>query len=87
MGADYKGQEAGIEAVQALPKEGKEYLSHHLNNSMAILINMLYLGKTKDAEEIVWHMVADLNRVGIGSGSGRPTTESSVNYDTSEKSF
>ena len=87
MGADYEGQEAGIEAVKALPREGKEYLGHHLNNSLAILNNMLYTGDLEGAKEIVWHMVEDLNRAGIGSGSGRPTTESSVNNDTSEEHF
>ena len=60
MGNDYEGQEKGIEAVKELPSSGKEYLSHHLRNSLQRLV-LFAQGQESIITELK-HIEHDLNR-------------------------
>jgi len=67
-------QEKGIEALRNMPPEAKEYLCHHLKNSLAPIINFaaLYLdngapvplGHLEMMKQCAEHAVADLRRIG-----------------------
>lgn len=64
MGADYFGQERAIKELQGLSNEAKKYLSHHLRNSLNLIIFGGGQHKTKIVEEAVWHIVEDLKKIG-----------------------
>ena len=74
MGADYKEQDKGIEILRAMPSEAREYIAHHLRNSLAAIIGNIYLAMRETdkpsvhkqlsvATECVEHAVADLKRI------------------------
>lgn len=63
MGANYEGQEKGIIAVKQLPKTGKEYLSHHLRNSLQKLV-FIAQGQEQIMAELE-HIEWDLKRAGL----------------------
>ena len=69
MGADYKGQEAAIKELSALSTTAKEYLNHHLGNSLNIIVagieNFMLDGMLEMAKKEVWHIVDDLHAAGI----------------------
>jgi len=67
MGADILDDThyAGIDAVKQLPREGKEYLAHHMRNSLQSIIFMIKSGDHDKIVEIVRHMIKDLERVGL----------------------
>lgn len=65
MGADYKGQERAIEELSALSREAKMYLCHHIGNSLQGILGHIKLGRHEDIEQIVWHIVEDLELAGI----------------------
>lgn len=65
MGADYKGQEKGVEEVKKLGAAGRGYLAHHLRNSLSSVITLLEVDDVDAAKQAAWHMVDDLERVGL----------------------
>lgn len=65
MGNDYQGQEKAIEDLSALSPEAKEFLNHHLGNSLGAIIMALRVGNIEIAEEAAWHIVKDLQIAGI----------------------
>jgi hypothetical protein len=65
MGADYEGQEKGIEELKALSSEAKGVLAHHLNNSLTVILGALHLDQHDLVEKAVDHIVADLELFGI----------------------
>ena len=71
MGADFKEFKKGEEIVRNMEDAGKAYLAHHLNNSLCGLIGALDCNDVEKALKAAWHMVDDLNRVGINSGGKR----------------
>lgn len=71
MGADYEGQERAIEILRELPAECREFLGHHINNSLSVVICGLQTGQLDKAEEAAWHISADLKLIGIGANNAR----------------
>ena len=65
MGNDYQGQEKAIEELSALSNEAKEYLNHHLGNSLSGILGYAKLGKYKEIEKLVWHVIDDFEKAGI----------------------
>ena len=65
MGNDYKGQEKAIEELSALSPEAKEFLNHHICNSLGAIIGGIKINNLKLAEEAAWHIVSDLRIAGI----------------------
>jgi hypothetical protein len=65
MGANYEGQERAIAELERLSPEAKRFLSHHLGNSLNIIIAGLEVGSIDLAKEAVWHIVEDLELAGI----------------------
>lgn len=64
MGADYKGQERGIEELRAISNEARMFLAHHLRNSINGIIGGIKTGRLEMAEQEAWHMVEDLEKIG-----------------------
>ncbi len=65
MGADYEGQEKGIEELRALPQEAREYLEHHVGNALQVISGSAELGTTDGIHEQVDHIMDDLMRAGL----------------------
>lgn len=65
MGNDYQGQEKAIEELSALSPEAKEFLNHHICNSLSAILGGIKVGRLQLAEEAVWHIVEDLKKAGI----------------------
>lgn len=65
MGNDYQGQEKAIEELNALSPEAKEFLCHHIGNSLGAIIGGIKINNLKLAEEAAWHIVSDLETAGI----------------------
>lgn len=65
MGNDYKGQEAAIEELNSLSDGAKEFLNHHIGNSLSAILGGIKVGRLGLAEEAVWHIVKDLQIAGI----------------------
>lgn len=63
MGNNYDGQEEGIEAVKTLLGVGKEYLSHHLRNSLQRLV-LFAQGQESIITELK-HIEQDLEIAGL----------------------
>jgi hypothetical protein len=64
MGADYEGQERGIEELKALSPEAKRYLNHHFRNSLTGIIAGIETGNLDIAKQEAWHISEDLKRIG-----------------------
>jgi hypothetical protein len=64
MGADYEGQERGIEELKALSPEAKGYLNHHLHNSLTGIIAGIETGNLDIAKQEAWHILEDLKSIG-----------------------
>ncbi|MFA6055482.1 MAG: hypothetical protein WC769_08915 [Thermodesulfovibrionales bacterium] len=64
MGADYEGQERGIEELKSLSPEAKGYLNHHLRNSLTGIIGGIETGNLDIAKQEAWHILEDLERIG-----------------------
>ena len=67
MGANFPEDKKAIDLALALPREVKEYLGHHLNNSMVGIINGIETGNYERVKKSAWHMVEDLRRIGINN--------------------
>lgn len=65
MGNDYAGQEKAIEELSALSPEAKEFLNHHICNSLGAIIGGIKVKNFRLAEEAAWHIVSDLETAGI----------------------
>jgi len=65
VGADYVGQEKAIEELSALSAEAKEFLNHHIGNSLAAVIGGIQIQNLAIAKEAAWHIVDDLRLAGI----------------------
>ena len=65
MGADYEGQEKAIAILRALPREAKQFLGHHINNSLSGIIGGMRTGQYDLAEKAAWHINEDLKKIGI----------------------
>jgi hypothetical protein len=69
MGADYQGQERALAELRALSRDAKEYLNHHIGNSLNIIHagieNFMIDGMLEMATKEVWHIVDDLYAAGI----------------------
>jgi hypothetical protein len=63
MGANYAGEEKAIEELRALSPEAKEFLSHHLRNSLTAIIAGIESGKLEVAKQEAWHIIDDLIRI------------------------
>lgn len=63
MGADYKGQEQAIEELKAMSPEAREFLSHHLRNSLTGIITGIETNQLEIAKEQAWHIIDDLIRI------------------------
>jgi hypothetical protein len=78
MGADYTGQEKGIENLRQIPEEARKYLSHHFRNSMHVVAGNILLAKSclsimeieeaiirlSEAEHAANHLLRDLKKIG-----------------------
>ncbi len=64
MGADYEGQERGIEDLKAMSDEARQYLCHHLRNSLTAVLCGIQVEQFDLAEEAARHMIEDLERIG-----------------------
>jgi hypothetical protein len=64
MGADYVGQEKGIEELKRMSPEAREFLAHHLRNSLNAVLNGIEVGRADIVREAGWHMVEDLKKIG-----------------------
>lgn len=64
MGVDYEGQEKAIAELSELSDEAKSFLSHHLRNSLFIVIGGIETSNLDAAIEAARHMVADLEKFG-----------------------
>jgi hypothetical protein len=65
VGNDYPGQERAIEELSALSDDAKEFLSHHICNSLSAILGGIRVGRLQLAEEAAWHIVSDLEKAGI----------------------
>ncbi len=63
MGADYPGQEKALAILHALPKEAKEFLGHHLNNSLSCVIGGIRTKQYGLALEAAWHAAGDVRKI------------------------
>ena len=52
-----------------MSEEARSHLSHHLNNSLTCIYLSVELGDLDAIRDALDHIVDDLNRVGIRSGS------------------
>jgi len=68
MGADFPSDKEGMEEILNMSEAAREYLGHHLNNSLFALAMALETGNIEIAKQEARHMMEDLNRVGIRSG-------------------
>lgn len=75
MGADYDGEKKAIAELRAMSPAARNWLSHHLRNSVAVITARLHLIETQQpgiynalnlesAHDAAWHIVADLERIG-----------------------
>jgi hypothetical protein len=64
MGADYPEQDKAIEELKALSPSAKEFLSHHLRNSLGSIIIAIHTGKLDIARDSAEHIVEDLEKIG-----------------------
>jgi len=60
MENNYPGQEKAIEELSALSDDAKEFLNHHICNSLSAILGGIKTNRLKLAEEAAWHIVADL---------------------------
>ncbi|MBI5075593.1 MAG: hypothetical protein HZB62_10580 [Nitrospirae bacterium] len=65
MGADYKGQDKAIAELSALSREAKEFLNHHIGNSLNIVIVGIEVDNKEMATDAAWHIIDDLHMAGI----------------------
>jgi len=75
MGADLKGQREAIEIIRALPEEVKGALSHHLRNSLMVILGEVQLENhycdncslrhLNQIESSAKHLLADLEMFGL----------------------
>ena len=65
MGNDEESSSEAIKAIAGLAEEGKEYLSHHVRNSLQVIMyhagNRDYTAVCREVE----HIANDLKRVGL----------------------
>ena len=64
MGADYPEQDKAIEELKALSPDAKNFLSHHLRNSLAGVLGGIETGKLDIAKVSAEHIVLDLEKIG-----------------------
>lgn len=67
MGADYKDQGEAIEELSALSSAAKQCLLHHICNALNGVIGGIQIGRNDLALDAAWHIVADLEMMGIRS--------------------
>lgn len=65
MGNDYEDEEKAIAELSALSDEAKGWLNHHLGNSLSGILGYAQHGKHEKIEQLVWHIVKDLEKAGI----------------------
>ena len=65
MGNRYEGEEKGIKAMNDIPEAAREYINHHLGNSLSSLDACLFIGNIEGAKEATEHIIDDLKRVGF----------------------
>ena len=65
MGNDIDSPNKAIKAITVLAEEGKDYLSHHIRNSLQVIMYAAGHGNYKEVIREVEHMAADLKRVGL----------------------
>jgi len=75
MGADYPGQEKAIEELKKISGPAREYLSHHLRNSLQSAGGNIALAKVRTQDDRIYrfmrtaqacldHMLEDLKKIG-----------------------
>ncbi|MDA8082317.1 MAG: hypothetical protein M0024_01500 [Nitrospiraceae bacterium] len=65
MGADYAGQEDALAELAGLSNGAKEYLNHHIMNTLTGILGASKLGRHDMVEQGVWHIVDDFEKAGI----------------------
>lgn len=60
MGADYLYQEKAIEEIKQLSTEAKQYISHHIRNSLCIILLAEEQQDKKKLREAINHICKDL---------------------------
>lgn len=65
VGNNYDGQEKAIAELSALSAEAKEFLNHHLGNSLAAILGGIKVNNLQLVEKAAWHIVTDLKMAGI----------------------
>lgn len=75
MGADYPGQEKAIEELRKMSEAAREFLAHHMRNSLQSAGGNIALAKVrthdericrfmKTAQTCLDHMLDDLKKIG-----------------------
>lgn len=65
MGNSYDGEEKGMEAMKYIPEVAREYINHHIGNSLTSLNACLFIKNIEGAQEAVDHIIGDLKDVGF----------------------
>jgi hypothetical protein len=70
MGAELNNEEKAIKKSDRIPKECREYISHHVRNGLVSILGtaMKFSERQEDIREIedhVTHIVEDLKKVGL----------------------
>ncbi|MBI5634893.1 MAG: hypothetical protein HZA15_15605 [Nitrospirae bacterium] len=65
MGANYRGQKKAISELNALSRDAKEFLNHHIANALNVVIVGIETEQLDMAKEAAWHIIDDLHMAGI----------------------
>lgn len=72
MGANFESDDAAFVEAKNIPKECRDYLSHHLRNELCSIIGVVELKVKEISPDLyesiharVFHMSADLTAIGL----------------------
>jgi hypothetical protein len=66
VGAIHNKQEdeAAVKILQAMPKEARIWLNHHIGNPMQVLLNAGVINKPEHVTQAAQHVIEDMKRIG-----------------------
>ena len=65
MGADFPEQEESVKRIRALSEEDRNWIGHHMRNSLCAISALNEIGDKKKVREVIEHMEADLEMFGL----------------------
>lgn len=63
MGISYEGEEKAIEEIRQLSTEAKQYISHHIRNSLCAVILFVDKNDKEKLRDVIDHICKDLRAI------------------------